>query len=333
MKTPALTPDLLDRMDAYWRAANYLSVGQIYLYDNPLLKRPLTLADVKRMLLGHWGTTPGQNFIYVHLNRRHQEVRPRHDLRLGARTRRPGGRGQHVSRGHLQRDLSRHQPGRSRAAKAVPPVLVPRRHPEPRLAGVPGLDPRGRRAGVFAQPFVRSGLRQSRSHRRLRRRRRRGGDRSARHRMALEQVPRSGHRRRGAADPAPQRLQDLQPDGPRPHHPRGAGGVPPRMRVDTHLRRGSRARTDARGDGCCARHGGGADQAHPEGCPRPRQPHASALADDRPQFAEGLDGAEDRRWPSDRGHVPGASDPGRRIAYDSSRTPQAAGRLAQELPA
>ena len=56
-------------MDAYWRAANYLSVGQIYLYDNPLLKRPLTLGDVKHMLLGHWGTTPGQNFIYVHLNR------------------------------------------------------------------------------------------------------------------------------------------------------------------------------------------------------------------------------------------------------------------------
>src|SRR5207302_6923429 len=62
-------PELLDKMDAYWRAANYLSVGQIYLYDNPLLKRPLILADVKHMLLGHWGTTPGQNFIYVHLNR------------------------------------------------------------------------------------------------------------------------------------------------------------------------------------------------------------------------------------------------------------------------
>ncbi|MBS1191441.1 MAG: Xylulose-5-phosphate phosphoketolase [Rhodocyclaceae bacterium] len=64
-----LPPDLLHRMDAYWRAANYLSVGQIYLYDNPLLRRPLALADVKRLLLGHWGTTPGQNFIYVHLNR------------------------------------------------------------------------------------------------------------------------------------------------------------------------------------------------------------------------------------------------------------------------
>ncbi|MGP1682111.1 MAG: phosphoketolase family protein, partial [Giesbergeria sp.] len=64
-----LAPDLLARMDAYWRAANYVSVGQIYLYDNPLLRRPLALADIKRMLLGHWGTTPGQNFIYVHLNR------------------------------------------------------------------------------------------------------------------------------------------------------------------------------------------------------------------------------------------------------------------------
>src|ERR1700720_10697 len=69
MNTKTLSPELLRKMDAYWRAANYLSVGQIYLYDNPLLKRPLTLADVKHMLLGHWGTTPGQNFIYVHLNR------------------------------------------------------------------------------------------------------------------------------------------------------------------------------------------------------------------------------------------------------------------------
>src|SRR5712672_1120123 len=69
MKAERLTPELLAKMDAYWRAANYLSVGQIYLYDNPLLKRPLTLADVKHMLLGHWGTTPGHNFVYVHLNR------------------------------------------------------------------------------------------------------------------------------------------------------------------------------------------------------------------------------------------------------------------------
>ena len=66
---PTLYPELLRKMDAYWRAANYISVGQIYLFDNPLLKRPLVADDIKPMLLGHWGTTPGQNFIYVHLNR------------------------------------------------------------------------------------------------------------------------------------------------------------------------------------------------------------------------------------------------------------------------
>src|SRR5665213_666251 len=69
MTTRTLEPEVLHKMDAYWRAANYLSVGQIYLYDNPLLKRPLELSDVKPLVVGHWGTTPGQNFIYVHLNR------------------------------------------------------------------------------------------------------------------------------------------------------------------------------------------------------------------------------------------------------------------------
>jgi xylulose-5-phosphate/fructose-6-phosphate phosphoketolase len=75
MKNP-LGPDQLEKMDAWWRAANYLSVGQIYLYDNPLLKEPLTLSHVKPRLLGHWGTTPGLNFVYVHLNRVIRE----HDL-------------------------------------------------------------------------------------------------------------------------------------------------------------------------------------------------------------------------------------------------------------
>ena len=66
------------RIDAYWRAANYLSVGQIYLYDNPLLKKPLIKEHIKPRLLGHWGTTPGLNFIYVHLNR----VIKAHDLNM-----------------------------------------------------------------------------------------------------------------------------------------------------------------------------------------------------------------------------------------------------------
>ena len=69
MNSQTLSPEMLQRVDAYWRASNYLSVGQIFLADNPLLRRPLQLSDVKPMLLGHWGTTPGQNFIYTHLNR------------------------------------------------------------------------------------------------------------------------------------------------------------------------------------------------------------------------------------------------------------------------
>jgi len=64
-----LSEETLDRIDAWWRAANYLSVGQIYLLDNPLLRRPLSRDDIKPRLLGHWGTTPGLNFIYAHLNR------------------------------------------------------------------------------------------------------------------------------------------------------------------------------------------------------------------------------------------------------------------------
>src|SRR6266436_5310514 len=72
------SPDLLEKMDAYWRAENYLTVGQIYLQDNPLLETPLKLEHIKPRLLGHWGTTTGLNFIYVHLNRLIKE----HDLNM-----------------------------------------------------------------------------------------------------------------------------------------------------------------------------------------------------------------------------------------------------------
>ena len=65
----ALPVEEQELLDAYWRAANYLSVGQIYLYDNPLLREPLARDHIKPRLLGHWGTTPGLNFIYAHLNR------------------------------------------------------------------------------------------------------------------------------------------------------------------------------------------------------------------------------------------------------------------------
>ncbi|MCR5108605.1 MAG: phosphoketolase family protein [Lachnospiraceae bacterium] len=73
-----ITEELLTKMNAYWRAANYLSAGQLYLLDNPLMRRPLKLSDVKKKIVGHWGTVPGQNFVFVHLNR----VIKRYDLDL-----------------------------------------------------------------------------------------------------------------------------------------------------------------------------------------------------------------------------------------------------------
>ena len=69
MPSAPLSAQDFDRMDAWWRAANYLSVGQVYLLANPLLRQPLKMDDTKPRLLGHWGTVPGLNFIYVHLNR------------------------------------------------------------------------------------------------------------------------------------------------------------------------------------------------------------------------------------------------------------------------
>src|SRR5215469_9901103 len=69
LDTRPLDEEALRKIDAWWRAANYLSVGQIYLMDNPLLREPLRREHVKPRLLGHWGTTPGLNFVYVHMNR------------------------------------------------------------------------------------------------------------------------------------------------------------------------------------------------------------------------------------------------------------------------
>ena len=68
-KKPPLSPEELKQIDAYWRAANYLTACQLYLLDNPLLERPLCESDLKQTIVGHWGTCPGQNFIYTHLDR------------------------------------------------------------------------------------------------------------------------------------------------------------------------------------------------------------------------------------------------------------------------
>ena len=269
--TSTLTPELLHKMDAYWRAANYLSVGQIYLYDNPLLKRPLTLADVKHMLLGHWGTTPGQNFIYAHLNR----VIKKYDLDM-IYVSGPGHGGPAVvGNTYLEGTYSEIYPNISQDEAGLQKLFMqfsfPGGIPSHASPECPGSIHEGGELGyslshsfgaVFDNPdlvvacVVGDGEAET------------GPLATAWHSNKFLE---SGHRRRGAADPAPQRLQDFQPDRPRAHHSRGTGAVAPRLRLDALLRRGPRAGADARGHGRDARHGGRADQADPAGRARQRQ--------------------------------------------------------------
>ena len=180
-------------LDAYWRAANYLSVGQIYLLDNPLLREPLRPEHVKPRLLGHWGTTPGLNFVYAHLNRVITRARPGRDLRHRARARRPGLVANAWLEGTYSEIYPRHRPRRGRACAgcsasspspaASPATSRPRR---------PGSIHEGGELGYSLVARLRRRVRQPRPARRLRRRRRRGRDRPAGHELALQQVPRPG---------------------------------------------------------------------------------------------------------------------------------------------
>ena len=212
-----LSPDLLRKMNAYWRAANYLSVGQIYLYDNPLLKRPLTLADVKHMLLGHWGTTPGQNFIYVHLNR----VIKKYDLDM-IYVAGPGHGGPVVvANTYLEGTYSEIYPDISQDEVGLQKLFLqfsfPGGIPSHVSPECPGSIHEGGELGyslshafgaVFDNPdlivacVVGDGEAETGA---------------AGHGMALQQISRPRDRRRRAADPAPQRLQDRQPDRAGPH--------------------------------------------------------------------------------------------------------------------
>ncbi len=137
-----LAADELRLLDAYWRAANYLSVGQVYLLDNPLLREPLRPEHIKPRLLGHFGTTPGLNLIYVHLNR---AIRER-DLSAIYVTGPGHGGPALVANAYLEGTYSERYPDVSddeAGLKAlVPPVLLPRRDPEPRGARGARLDPR-----------------------------------------------------------------------------------------------------------------------------------------------------------------------------------------------
>ncbi len=144
LSTPAinpnpLSPEELHAIDAWWRAANYLSVGQIYLYDNPLLTEPLRLEHIKPRLLGHWGTTPGLNFLYVHANR----VIRKYDLDMiyicGPGHGGPGMVANTYLEGTYCGVLSEHRPECRGPEAVVHPILVSRRHSESCRARNPRL--------------------------------------------------------------------------------------------------------------------------------------------------------------------------------------------------
>ena|SRR5579871_5012771 len=145
-EAPAAGPLLaeqIEKMNRYWSAANYLTIGQIYLQDNPLLREPLRPEHIKPRLLGHWGTSPGLSFIYVHLNRliKVQDV----DMIYLAGPRRPRAVGTGLSGGHVFRHLSRRLPGCRGDAPSIPAVFVARWHPQPCQRHDPRLHSRGRR--------------------------------------------------------------------------------------------------------------------------------------------------------------------------------------------
>lgn len=205
----------LKALDAHWRAANYLAVGQIYLMGNPLLTEELRPAHIKPRLLGHWGTSPGLNLVHTHLNRV-IKARDLSALCIWG----PGHGGPAVlanawlegSYSAVYPDVSRDAAGMERLFRQFSfPGGVPS-HVAPETPG--SIHEGGAR--LLPRARLRRSPRQSGAPGRLCDRRRRGRDRTACRLLALQQIPRPGGRRRGAADPPPQRLQDRQPDGPVP---------------------------------------------------------------------------------------------------------------------
>ena len=307
----------LDAIDAWWRAANYLSVGQIYLLDNPLLTRAAAArarqAAAARPLGHHSRPEP-------HLRAPQPGDRPRDldaDLRRGPGHGGPALVAERLPGGHLHRALPRRDPGRGRAGPAVPAVLLPRRHPVTRGAGDPRLDPRGRRARLRADPRLRRRVRQPRPDRGLRGRRRRGRDRAAGGPLALEQVPQPGHTtarccrsctstaykianptvlaripHRRAARPA-ERLRLRGPTWSRATTRQRCTSGSPRPWTTASTRSQAIQRRRARSDG---------DRA------------PAALADDRAAHAQGLDRAQRGRRAAGRGHLAGPPGAARRRA-------------------
>jgi xylulose-5-phosphate/fructose-6-phosphate phosphoketolase len=161
-KMQALSPDLLNQMDAYWRAANYLSVGQIYLYDNPLLKKPLAGAH-QAASARSLGDDAGTELHLRSPQPHHQGIRSQRHQYYRAGPWWTGAGGQCLSRRNLQRGVPRHLARRGRVEAAVYPVLLSRRYPEPCCTGNPGSIHEGGELGyslshAFGAAFDNPGL-------------------------------------------------------------------------------------------------------------------------------------------------------------------------------
>ncbi len=306
------TADELRRMDAYWRAANYLSIGQIYLMDNPLLREPLRREHIKPRLLGHWGTTPGLNFVYVHLNR----VIKARDLDV-IYVAGPGHGGPGIvantwlegTYSEVYPNIPESEAGMKRLFTqfsfpgGIPSHVAPETPGSIHEGGELGYSLLHAYGAAFDNPdllvccVVGDGEAET-------------GALAASWHSNKFLNPATGRRR--AADPAPQRLQDRQPHRPGPHRRRGAGAAPDRLRLQALHRRRPRAGGDASSDGRDAGRGPRRDRGHPGLGPRRRFYPPAALAADRAEVAQGLDRPEDRGRPAGRGHVPGAPGAARR---------------------
>jgi xylulose-5-phosphate/fructose-6-phosphate phosphoketolase len=244
-----LSPELLRKMDAYWRASNYLSVGQIYLLANSLLRKPLKREHIKPRLLGHWGTTPGLNFIYVHLNRVIQDQDLNMIYIIG-----PGHGGPAlVAQAFLEGTYSEMYPnigqdeeGMKRLFKqfsfpgGIPSHVAPETPGSIHEGGELGYALSHAYGAAFDNPDLIVACIV-------------GDGEAETGRLAREQIPQSCPRRRGTANFTSERLQDRQSLFPCAHSARRVAEAIRGLRLQTILRRGQRTGAGSSGDGVHAR--------------------------------------------------------------------------------
>ena len=223
-----VSEEALEGVDKYWRVANYLSIGQIYLRSNPLMKEPFTREDVKHRLVGHWGTTPGLNFLIGHINRFIADHGQNTVIIMGPGHGGPAGTSQSYLDGTYTETFPKITKDEAGLQKFFRQFSYPGGIPSHFAPETPGSIHEGGELGyalshaygaimdnpsLFVPAIVGDGEAET-------------GPLA--YRLAVQQAREPAHRRYRAADPAPQRLQDRQPDHPVPHLRRRAPRVLPR---------------------------------------------------------------------------------------------------------